>query len=164
VPSQRFCAACGAANFNTLVNPDYFQSRNSDGYNAREPKSHALSPCLPPVTAIRLVFTTLPDLEVADKLAKNLVEKRLAACVNILSACQSVYRWQDAVQVDGEVPLIIKTTEELYPALETYIRQQHPYALPEIVALAVVQGLPEYLNWVAASTGPALPQQVPTGV
>ncbi len=116
------------------------------------------------MSAIRLVFTTLPDIEVADKLAKNLVEKRLAACVNILSACRSVYRWQDAVQVDGEIPLIIKTTEELYPALETYIRQHHPYALPEIVALEVVQGLPEYLNWVAASTGPVHPQQVPTGV
>lgn len=116
------------------------------------------------MTAIRLVFTTLPDHEAADKLANNLVEKRLAACVNILSACRSVYRWQDAVHSDGEVPLIIKTTEELYPALETYIRQQHPYTLPEIVALEVAQGLPEYLNWVTASTGPAITQQVPTGV
>ncbi len=109
------------------------------------------------MTAIRLVFTTLPDPEAADKLAKALVETRLAACVNILAACQSVYRWQDDVQVDGEVPLIIKTTAELYPALETYIRQQHPYALPEIIALDVAQGLPDYLNWVASVTGPEHP-------
>ncbi len=103
-------------------------------------------------------MTTLPDAETAGKLARNLVEMRLAACVNILAACQSVYRWQDEVLVDGEVPLIIKTTAELYPALETYIRQQHPYALPEIVALEVVQGLPDYLTWVAATCEQSIPQ------
>ena len=79
---------------------------------------------------------------------------RLAACVNILAPCQSIYRWQDDVNVDGEVPLIIKTTAELYPALETYIRQQHPYALPEIIALDVAQGFPDYLNWVTDVTNP----------
>ncbi len=78
---------------------------------------------------------------------------RLAACVNVLSPCQSVYRWQGNVQEDGEIPLIIKSTAELYPALESYLRQNHPYTLPEIVALDVAQGLPEYLSWVAASTG-----------
>ena len=104
------------------------------------------------MSTIRLVFTTLPDAEIAGKLARNLVETRLAACVNILAACRSVYRWQGDAQEDGEIPLIIKTTAELYPALETYLRQQHPYAVPEIVALDVAQGLPEYLNWVAEST------------
>ncbi len=108
--------------------------------------------CVHAVSTIRLVFTTLPDAEIAGKLARSLVETRLAACVNILAACQSVYRWQGDVQEDGEVPLIIKTTAELYPALETYLRQQHPYALPEIIALDVAQGLPEYLGWVAEST------------
>ena len=105
------------------------------------------------MTAIRLVFTTLPDAEMAGKVARNLVEQRLAACVNVLAACSSVYRWQGDVHEDEEIPLIIKTTAELYPALETYLRQQHPYALPEIVALDVAQGLPEYLHWVAESTG-----------
>lgn len=104
------------------------------------------------MSTIRLVFTTLPDAEIAGKLARSMVETRLAACVNILAPCQSVYRWQGDVQEDGEIPLIIKTTAELYPALETYLRQQHPYALPEIVALDVAQGLPEYLSWVAEST------------
>lgn len=103
-------------------------------------------------------MTTLPDAETASKLARNLVEMRLAACVNILAACQSVYRWQDDVHLDGEVPLIIKTTVELYPALETYIRQQHPYTLPEIVALDVAQGLPDYLTWIAASCVQSTPQ------
>lgn len=104
------------------------------------------------MTAILVVFTTLPDSEVAGKLAKNLVEMRLAACVNILPSSQSIYRWQDDVHIDGEVPLIIKTTTELYPALETYLRQQHPYELPEIIALEVTRGLPEYLTWVVEST------------
>lgn len=104
------------------------------------------------MSTIRLVFTTLPDAEFAGKLARNLVEKRLAACVNILSACHSVYRWQGDVQEDGEIPLMIKTTAELYPALETYLRQHHPYAVPEIIALDIAQGLPEYLNWVDEST------------
>ena len=108
------------------------------------------------MSTIRLVFTTLPDAEMAGKLARSLVEARLAACVNILAACQSVYRWQGDVQQHGEIPIIIKTTAELYPALETAIRQQHPYAVPEIVALEVVQGLPEYLSWVAESSGPVL--------
>jgi len=103
------------------------------------------------VTAILVVFTTLPDSEVAGKLARNLVEMRLAACVNILPSSQSIYRWQDDVHIDGEVPLIIKTTTELYPALETYLRQQHPYELPEIIALEVTRGLPEYLTWVVES-------------
>jgi periplasmic divalent cation tolerance protein len=104
------------------------------------------------VTAILVVFTTLPDSEVAGKLARNLVEMRLAACVNILPSSQSIYRWQDDVHIDGEVPLIIKTTTELYPALETYLRQQHPYELPEIIALEVTRGLPEYLTWVVEAT------------
>ena len=104
------------------------------------------------MTAILVVFTTLPDSEVAGKLARNLVEMRLAACVNILPSSQSIYRWQDDVHIDGEVPLIIKTTTELYPALETYLRQQHPYELPEIIALEVTRGLPEYLTWVVEAT------------
>jgi periplasmic divalent cation tolerance protein len=104
------------------------------------------------VTAILVVFTTLPDSEVAGKLARTLVEMRLAACVNILPSSQSIYRWQDDVHIDGEVPLIIKTTTELYPALETYLRQQHPYELPEIIALEVTRGLPEYLTWVVEAT------------
>lgn len=102
--------------------------------------------------AICFVFTTLPDADLAGKLARNLVEMQLAACVNLLSPCHSIYRWQGNVQEDGEIPLIIKTTTELYPVLESYLRQHHPYDLPEIVALDVTQGLPEYLNWVAEST------------
>jgi periplasmic divalent cation tolerance protein len=97
----------------------------------------------------RVVFSTLPDVEAARKLAKSLVEERLAACVNVLAPCTSVYRWQGDVQEDGEVPLIIKTTAERYPAVEAHIRAHHPYELPEIVALDAAAGLPDYLRWVA---------------
>lgn len=98
------------------------------------------------------MLTTLPDADIAGELARGLVEAGLAACVNVLAPCRSVYRWQGAVREDGEVPLFIKTTAELYPALETYLRNRHPYELPEIVALDVVAGLPDYLRWIAEST------------
>lgn len=99
-----------------------------------------------------LVLTNLPDRAAAERLADLLVEKRVAACVNILAPCRSVYRWQDAVQHDEEHPLLIKTTAEAYSALEAAIRAGHPYELPEIIAVPVERGLPAYLDWVAAET------------
>lgn len=99
-----------------------------------------------------LVFTNLPDQASAQALAAALVEQRLAACVNILAPCRSVYRWRGAVDVADEVPLLIKTSAERYDALAEAIRARHPYQLPEIVAVAVDRGLPDYLAWVAAET------------
>ena len=99
-----------------------------------------------------LVFTNLPDQNAADALAQYLVESRLAACVNILPPCRSVYRWKGAVESAEEVPLLIKTTKECYPVLEAAIRERHPYELPEIVALPVAGGLPDYLAWIVAET------------
>lgn len=99
-----------------------------------------------------LVLTNLPDAEAARMLAGRLVEERLAACVNILAACTSIYRWQGRVEAAQEVPLLIKTTAARYAALEAAIRAAHPYALPEIVALPIDRGLPDYLAWVAAET------------
>ena len=104
-----------------------------------------------------LVFTNLPDAAAAMRLAEVLVERRLAACVNVLTPCRSVYRWQGSVQRDDEVPVLIKTDAGLYPALETAIRELHPYELPEIVAVDITRGLPAYLDWVAAETTAAAP-------
>ncbi len=101
---------------------------------------------------VTLVLTTLPDQESARQLARLLVEERLAACVNVLAPCHSVYHWEGALQENGEVPLIIKTTPDRYAALETFLRQHHPYETPEVLALDPVQGLPEYLAWVARET------------
>ena len=100
-----------------------------------------------------LVLTNLPDRAAAERLAGALIEKRLAACVNILAPCHSVYRWKDAVQHDEEHPMLIKSTVEAYPALEAAIRAGHPYELPEIIAVPIEHGLPAYLDWVAAQTG-----------
>ncbi len=101
-----------------------------------------------------IVLTNLPDAASAQALAKLLVEQRLAACVNILAPCHSVYRWQDKIENAIELPLLIKTTAERYAALETAIRAHHPYELPEIIAVPVERGLPDYLAWVAAQTAP----------
>jgi len=101
---------------------------------------------------ILLLLTTLPDRASAQALATALVDARLAACVNILSPCHSVYRWQGAVESADEVPLLIKTSETRYAAVEEAIRARHPYATPEIIAVPVVHGLPGYLAWVAAET------------
>ena len=100
-----------------------------------------------------LVLTNLPDRAAAERLADALIEKRVAACVNILAPCRSVYRWQGTVQRDEEHPMLIKTTEERYAALEAAIRAGHPYELPEIIALPIERGLPAYLEWVATETG-----------
>jgi periplasmic divalent cation tolerance protein len=99
-----------------------------------------------------LVLTNLPDRAAAERLADLLVEKRLAACVNILAPCRSVYRWNGAVQHDEEHPMLIKTTAERYPELEKALRAGHPYELPEIVAVPIERGLPAYLEWVASET------------
>ena len=99
-----------------------------------------------------LVLTNLPDRATAEKLAEALMQKRVAACVNILAPCRSVYRWQGAVQHDEEHPVLIKTTRERYAALEAAIREAHPYELPEIVAVPIERGLPAYLDWVTTET------------
>ena len=101
-----------------------------------------------------LVLTNLPDRAAAEQLAETLVGNRLAACVNILAPCRSVYRWKDAMQHDEEHPMLIKTTLEAYPALEAGIRAGHPYELPEIIAVPIECGLPAYLDWVAAESTP----------
>ncbi len=102
-----------------------------------------------------LVLTNLPDRPAAEKLAVALVQERVAACVNILAPCASVYRWKGVVQHDEEHPLLIKTTREAYAALEAAIRARHPYELPEIVAVPIERGLPAYLDWLAAETTPS---------
>lgn len=101
---------------------------------------------------VLLVLTTLPDAPTAERIAGELVAARLAACVNVLAPVRSVYRWQGAVETADEVPLLMKTTRERYPALEAALRAAHPYELPEIVALPVAAGLAPYLAWVGEET------------
>ena len=101
---------------------------------------------------IVIILTNLPDRASALKLAGELVEQRLAACVNVLAECASVYRWKGRIEQAAEVPVLIKARAARYDEVEAAIRRLHPYELPEIVAVPVVRGLDEYLEWVAGET------------
>lgn len=103
-------------------------------------------------TSALLVITNLPDDYSAHALAGALIEARLAACVTILAPCRSVYRWQGKTENAEEVPVLIKTTAARYPELEAAIRARHPYELPEVIAVPIERGLPDYLAWVASET------------
>ncbi|CAH1201203.1 Divalent-cation tolerance protein CutA [Candidatus Nitrotoga sp. BS] len=103
---------------------------------------------------ILLVLTNLPNRESAQRVANALIESRAAACINILAECTSVYRWQEKTETASEVPLLIKTTRAAYPQLEAVIHAHHPYELPEIIAVSVNAGLPDYLQWIARETSP----------
>ncbi len=96
------------------------------------------------------VYVTAPNLEIARKIAELVVEQRLAACANILPAVESVYRWDGKVVTDHEVVLFLKTTFERFDELKSAICALHPYEVPCIVALPLVDGYAPYLNWVSA--------------
>ena len=96
----------------------------------------------------RLVLCTCPDTETAERIASGLLEQRLAACVNILPAVRSLYRWEGKLEQAEEVQLFIKTTAPALSDLEQFIQQKHPYKVPEIIAIPVVAGLPAYLKWL----------------
>jgi periplasmic divalent cation tolerance protein len=104
------------------------------------------------MSEVLLVLTNLPDRASAERVAEALVIQRVAACVNVLAECASIYRWEGKLEHASEVPLLIKTTRAAYPKLEDALRKLHPYELPEIIALPVDTGLPEYLNWVVQET------------
>lgn len=99
-----------------------------------------------------IVVTNLPDRESASRLAHELVAQRLAACVNVLAECDSIYRWKGRVESAREVPVLIKTRSACYGEIEAAIRSLHPYELPEIIAVPVVRGFDDYLQWVADET------------
>ena len=98
--------------------------------------------------AYLLVLTTMPDSAAAERLATALVEAGLAACVNITPAMQSIYRWQSKTQKAAEYLMLIKTTEARYRAVEGFIRANHPFELPEVIALPIAAGLRGYLDWI----------------
>lgn len=97
-----------------------------------------------------VVLTNMPDSQSAARLAQALVEQKLAACVNVLSPCQSFYHWQGKLEHAAETPMMIKTTQAQYQALETAILAVHPYELPEIIALHIHDGYKPYLQWLNA--------------
>jgi periplasmic divalent cation tolerance protein len=96
----------------------------------------------------QIVLTTCGDIEQATQIAETLVREALAACVNIVPAMRSVYRWQNKIEVDEEVLLLIKSARGLYGAIERRINELHSYELPEIVAVPIVTGSNKYLQWI----------------
>ena len=102
---------------------------------------------------VRICLTTCSGESTAQRLARLLVDRRLAACVNILPRVRSIYRWQDRVEEDNEAMMLIKTVEERVDEITAWLEQEHPYALPEVVALPVTAGLSGYLKWVADTAG-----------
>lgn len=100
-----------------------------------------------------VIFITAGSKEEADKISRGLVEDKLAFCVSVIPKIQSTYHWKDKIHVDEEFLLIVKTRKDRYEALETWVKINHSYEVPEIIALPVEQGLPAYLSgideWVA---------------
>jgi len=105
------------------------------------------------MTETLLVLCTCPNQGVAELLARQLVEARLAACVNLIKGVTSIYLWEGQVEETQEVQMLIKTRNSLFEPLRQFIRQHHPYQVPEILGLHVCQGDREYLNWLQESLG-----------
>jgi periplasmic divalent cation tolerance protein len=101
---------------------------------------------------IVVMMTTLPDRAAARSMAEALVREQLAACVNVMAECTSIYRWQGQVEAAAEVPLWIKTRAALIANVEQFIRAHHSYELPEVIVLSVSSGLQPYLEWVVDQT------------
>ena len=99
-----------------------------------------------------LVITTVDDGDIAAALAREAVEQRLAACVHILVPGRSVYLWLGQVEEAQEQTLLLKTSGERYQALETWLAARHPYETPEIIALPISAGLPDYIDWIRECT------------
>ncbi|RJF99721.1 divalent-cation tolerance protein CutA [Noviherbaspirillum saxi] len=99
-----------------------------------------------------LVLTNVPDHATAQAVARNVLEQKLAACVNILPGVRSVYRWQGDIEEAEEITVLIKSTTARYPELQDAIKTIHPYDVPEIIAMSISAGLPAYLNWIATET------------
>lgn len=108
-----------------------------------------------PGSAGLVVLCSCPDEATADRIARELVSGRLAACITRLDGVRSIYRWKGAVQDEPEALLVIKTTRLRYEALEMRLKALHPYEVPEIIAIPVQAGAAEYLSWLAEETQPA---------
>lgn len=96
-----------------------------------------------------VVLSACASVEEANRIATELVEKRLAACVNMMSGVRSVYRWKNEVEESQEVLLVIKTSRALFESVASQIEKMHSYEVPEVIALPVVDGAEQYLEWMA---------------
>ncbi len=104
--------------------------------------------------SVVIVHCSCPDAQTASRIARVLVEERLAACVQAIPGVASTYRWEGTVRTDAEVLLLIKTTRARLDALKARLPALHPYAAPELIAVDVVGGLDAYLDWIETETAP----------
>ncbi len=102
---------------------------------------------------IRVVYIAIPPEE-ADRMSRDLVSKRLAACVNVVPRVTSYFWWEDEVQADDEALLVVKTTEARFDELLAYVRENHPYELPEVIAMPLANAFGDYVDWVKQETRP----------
>lgn len=109
-------------------------------------------------TPYSIALVTAPDKATADKLASGLVEAHLAACVNVVGGVASTYRWKGKVERAEELLLVIKTRSNLMPELSEFVRKNHSYSTPEVIAFPVDWGLDGYLDWLGANTRYAQPE------
>lgn len=101
-------------------------------------------------TELQIVLCTVPDRKTGELIATTLVSEKLAACINIVPGITSVYRWKGAVEQAQELLLLIKTGRDSWPPLEQRIRELHPYELPEIIAVPVLNGQTDYIEWITS--------------
>ena len=99
-----------------------------------------------------VVYITAPNEEEAARIARTIVEERLAGCVNIVKGIRSIYSWQGKIEDDSEVLMIVKTQRHLFEALKRRVKELHSYTVPEIIALPVIEGSDDYLNWLKEVT------------
>lgn len=125
-----------------------------------EPRDRPSEVGIAPPDAVLLALTNAPDRDVGERIARALVDERLAACVNILAPCQSIYRWQGAVETANEVPLLIKTTRRRWAELVARLTELHPYEVPELIALTPSAILPAYSAWAIKETRDSLAKRL----
>ena len=101
---------------------------------------------------VRVAYITAPA-EDAEKLAQGIVENRLAACVNVVPGVKSFYWWDDEIKHEAESMLMVKTTQLKIEALIGYVKEHHPYEVPEVITFKMAEGMPDYLDWVIEETG-----------
>jgi len=100
-----------------------------------------------------VILVTAPSEGIAAEIAKTIVEERLAACANIVGGVRSLYRWQGKVEDEAEVLMVIKTRRTLFEQLAGRVKSLHPYSVPEVIALPIIEGLADYTNWIRETTG-----------
>jgi periplasmic divalent cation tolerance protein len=102
-----------------------------------------------------VVLSTCASAEEAERLARRVIDDRLAACVNVLSPVRSFYRWKGEIEDSAEWLLIIKTTRDKFDALRAALESAHTYEVPEVIAIPIVEGSPNYLSWIERELQPA---------